>query len=500
MAATNNGRIDHGAAAAAYDEPNAAWEQLAAAGFINGSFTGAASTIPDTDNQAAPLNAFNSPLIIGRTSDYQGATPSVRLHLIIGRGVPVDINQELGHQARRRLPDSGVRRGLRCTQELDLFLAHYPGRVVCITGTNGKSSTTRLLGRALQRGGVRCLVGGNIGHSLLDDEALWKGSPVAVLEVSSFQLERMDPAHRFAGALLSPITADHLDRHGSLERYHAAKERAATQATDFVIHGRGVEPASSFATGARRLLHTRDVDDSVEAFMDGEGYLCVRSDGEHMRLLHDRALRLLGDFQRDNALGAALAAIACGADPQGLALGLATTAPLDHRLQEIGRLGRLRIVDNGVSTSIDSTASALGALREDGPVHWVGGGVAKVPDDELPALTRELAKALAPGLASAHLFGRAAGPTARALATAGVPVTSHETLEDALSAARKRHIAQPQESPPGSIPSLLFSPAFASFDQFQNFRERAEAFRAWVGSAAAADRDTPRMAPPGSGG
>ena len=114
------------------------------------------------------------------------------------------------------LRKEALARGIPHTQECELFLAAYPGRVVGITGTNGKSSTTTLLHRALQTAGMDCLLGGNIGHSLLADEAEWRGSQIALLEVSSFQLERFDEDRRLAGAVFTRIGSDHLDRHHTL--------------------------------------------------------------------------------------------------------------------------------------------------------------------------------------------------------------------------------------------------------------------------------------------
>ncbi|MBK8100920.1 MAG: hypothetical protein IPK26_27870 [Planctomycetes bacterium] len=115
------------------------------------------------------------------------------------------------------------KRGLPVTQEVDLFLSAYPGTVVAITGTNGKSTTSTLTHAALQRGGQPALLGGNIGHSLLADEAAWERDQVAVLEISSFQLERLDPCSRVHGAVFTRVLKDHVDRHGTLDAYHAAR-------------------------------------------------------------------------------------------------------------------------------------------------------------------------------------------------------------------------------------------------------------------------------------
>ncbi|MBK8978522.1 MAG: UDP-N-acetylmuramoyl-L-alanine--D-glutamate ligase [Planctomycetes bacterium] len=369
--------------------------------------------------------------------------------------------------ATHPLVDAAARRGLPRTQELSLFLDAYPGRVVFVTGTNGKSTTATLLHGALRRGGVDALLGGNVGHSLLADEAAWRRGQVAVVEISSFQLERIDPdRHRVEGAVLTPITRDHLDRHGTLEVYHAAKARAATAARAFLVHGADDPVARGFRTrAAHRLLHRDGPRDAeLAAWVDADGF--CRFAGDDRGAFHRGALALLGRFHVGNALAALLAARALGADPAGAALGVVLQRPLPYRLQLAGRLGGCDVYDNAVSTAVESTVSALESI--DAPVHWIGGGKSKDGPEALPPAARELA----PRLRGAHLFGAVAEALASELRRAGLAtVTSHERLEDALDAARASAAA-------GS--ALLFSPAFASFDQFANFEARARSFRAWL--------------------
>ncbi len=363
-------------------------------------------------------------------------------------------------------------RGLEVDQEIGLFLADYPGRVVLVTGTNGKSSTATLLHRALHTAGVDTLLGGNIGHSLLDDTSRWMDrDQVAVVEISSFQLERLDPArHPVDGAVFTPVTRDHLDRHGTLASYHAAKSRAAAAARRFVVHQADDPIASGFSTSAPLRLRHAPLDqhgpEDLAAWGDPVGWQWLA--GAPQPTFHRSALRVQGDFQAANARAALLAAVhGFDADPARAALGLVTTAPLPYRLQQLGSLGALRVFDNGVSTAVESTVSALRGLP--GPVHWVGGGKSKEGPEALPAQAAELA----PYLATAHLFGAVAEDLAAALRRLDLEVTVDERLEDACAraataAGHGRRTA-----------TLLFSPAFASFDQWPNFRARAEAFRGW---------------------
>jgi len=359
--------------------------------------------------------------------------------------------------------------GLPMTQEVGLFLQAYPGRVVLVTGTNGKSSTTTLLASALRRAGVPTLCGGNIGHSLLADEVDWTADQVTVLEISSFQLERLDPEHTSVeGAVLTPVTRDHVDRHGSLEAYRRAKAVAARVAQDFVVHGAEDPVAAAFESpAARRLVHRRGPGREGDAACVEDGFARLLSPcRDPGPLLAGAALRMSGAFQLDNAMGAALAADALGAPRALAALGLATAAPLPFRLQQVAVIRGVRIHDNAVSTSAESTKSALETL---GPrTHWVGGGKTKDGPEGYGNFAREIAAVFG----TAHLFGAAAEPLERELAALSCgPVTRHDRVEAALDAALAA--ARPGDD-------VLFSPGFASFDQYPNFRARALDFHAWL--------------------
>ena len=365
-------------------------------------------------------------------------------------------------------------RGVATTQEVDLFLAAYPGRVVAITGTNGKSTTSTLLHAALHRAGLDTLLGGNIGRSLLADEGLWRKDQVAVLEISSFQLQRLDARRRVHGAVFTRVTRDHLDRHGTLASYHAAKARLAAIAEQFVIHGAADAVASEFPSGARQRLTFADVAPAPGSGGLLDDFLALRTDGGPAeRLVHRDALRMLGDFQIENALAAGLAARLLGASPHAIGMAVAIAPPLPFRLQLVMVHQGIRVYDNGVSTEVQSTVAALQTLAqrvEKGRrIHWLGGGKSK--DGDYAAV----ADAVRPFVTSAHLFGDAAAPLG-ALLQGALPTTTHETLAGALTAAFAA-------AAPGD--AVLFSPAFASFDRYPNFRARAQEFHAWLASSRA---------------
>ena len=188
--------------------------------------------------------------------------------------------------------------------------------------------------------------------------------------------------------------------------------------------------------------------------------------------MHRDALRLLGDFQLENVAAAALAAAWLGAPAHAAGLAFASAAPLPYRLQLLHTVGGVHVFDNSVSTEVESTRQALRALGERGrQVHWLGGGKSK--DGDYAAVAR----AVAEHAASAHAFGAAAAPL-RAAVDGTFPITTHERLDDALAAAMAR--ARPGDA-------VLFSPAFASFDQYPNFRARAREFHELVRQRRAAD-------------
>jgi UDP-N-acetylmuramoylalanine--D-glutamate ligase len=352
-------------------------------------------------------------------------------------------------------------RGLPVSQEVELFLESYPGRVVLVTGTNGKSTTTTLLGGALAAAGADAIVGGNLGKSLLGSVAEWRRDQTAVLEISSFQLARLDRGrHRVHGSVLVRVTRDHIDRHGTLDAYWQAKSVAAEIATEFVVHCADDPVASRFDSPARRRVRYSRVAGVAADLCVRDGWLVSTLEGARCELLHAEALALLGDFHVENALAALGAALLLGASPHRSALAVCRQPPLPYRLQLWVEHAGKKIYDNGVSTEVESTESAVRALR--GPVHWIGGGKSKDGD------FARVAQALRGRIASAHLFGAAAEHLAPLLRD-HVRVTVSTRATEALHAAWSLAAAGD---------NILFSPAFASFDQYPNYQARAEEFRA----------------------
>ena len=351
--------------------------------------------------------------------------------------------------------------GARVTSETALFLGACPARAVLVTGTQGKSSTAHAAHALLVASGVPAHLGGNIGRSLLGALDVLGPDDVVVLELSSYQLEGLPPQGelrpRTAAIGVVNVLADHLERHGSVAAYEAAKARILELAGDdtwIVLNGQD-ERVGRWRPARGRALRYGLGEDFELGLRAGHFVLGAE------RLGRADDVRLAGEFQRANALCALGLARAVGAPPAALARALPQLTGLEHRLQELGRRGGHRVVDNGVSTTPDSTLSAVLAL--DAPLCLLLGGQAKaLPLDELAARSRgRVARAIA--------FGASAAELAAPLRAAGLEVHERARLADAVALAYGCMA-------PGEV--LLFSPAAASFDAYRNFRDRALAFRA----------------------
>lgn len=355
--------------------------------------------------------------------------------------------------------------GAAITSEIALFLELCPARIAAVTGTQGKSSTCHTLHQLLVASGLRAHLGGNIGGSLLDAASQMSPSDVVVLELSSYQLETL-PARlgrdatppRVEVVCVTNVLADHLERHGSIDAYAAAKARILELVER--THGKAVlsaeDPRIAAWRGAfeRVDVHLRRTSEHGLDLHAG----WFRLDGERLARVAD--LRLSGEFQRENVLCALGMARLLGASAERLTSALPRVRGLPHRLEDLGTFGGHRVFDNGVSTTPDSTIGVLDSLAP-GFTLLVGGKPKNLPLDDLVAAARgRVRRVIAFGAASEAFSGafRAAGFDAHAVPKLG------EAVERAFISM------QPGEE-------LLFSPAAASFDGYLNFKERASDFR-----------------------
>lgn len=368
------------------------------------------------------------------------------------------------------IPDShpavrAVRRqGIAVADELDFSARFVPGPLVAVTGTNGKSTTTTLIARILVAAGRRVFWGGNLAPGKPLAEAL--GGPARdcyVVEVSSFQLERARGLKPKVAVVLN-ITPDHLDRHRTMAAYAESKLRILDRQTpdDCAVLNRDDErvwQARKRGQSTKRFFSTRRRVNGA-CVVDGELWCLGRM------VMAREQLVLPGEHNVENALAACLATGLLGAGPGPMRRVLSRFRGLAHRLERVAVIGRVEFVNNSMSTNPAAAARSLAATAQRAPVVLIAGGREKgLPVDDYLAAIEQHAKWVV-------LTGENRHRLARALKQRGFDrLVKAPDLRSAVREARDRTLA-------GDI--VLFSPGFASFDQFTDFQARGEAFRAAV--------------------
>lgn len=351
---------------------------------------------------------------------------------------------------------SATARGIPVWTEVELAyrIAPGPGRLIGVTGTNGKTTTTEMITAALRAAGVRASAAGNIGRPLVD--AVRTADEVIVVELSSFQLHYVEQFRTHIGVLLN-IADDHLDWHGSAGAYVAAKSRlfANQQPGDVAVHLDDEDCARAAATGGGARVPF-----SVNALPHGgagvaEGWIVVPQG----RVVETARLRVRGRAMLANAVAAAAAACAFGAGVEAAGEALGAFGGQPHRMEEVGTVGRVVFVNDSKATNPHATLAALEDMRD---VVLIAGGRNKGLDLSALAHAREALSAVVGLGEAAHEVIAAFGGIASARAS-----TMDDAVEIAASLAR-----------PGG--TVLLSPACASFDMFTDYKARGEAFRAAV--------------------
>jgi UDP-N-acetylmuramoylalanine--D-glutamate ligase len=333
------------------------------------------------------------------------------------------------------LPAAARARGIPVWSEIELGARLLPNPLVGVTGTNGKTTTTELLGAIFRAAGLPVEVAGNVGRPLTAVRA--EAGTWIVCELSSFQLEDVHELRPRVAVLLN-LEPDHLDRHPTFEHYREAKLR----------------------------LFARQEPDDVAVVP--RGFAAVPGEARRVEFAADDALPaeplIPGAHNRENAAAATAAARAAGIGDDAIARALRTFPGVPHRLELVAERDGIRWVNDSKATNTAAARRALTAFEA--PLHLILGGSLKGESfDELAAAVA------AANVVTAYLVGEAAEPLASSLGSAGVPFLLASTLERAVAAAATA-------ARPGDV--VLLSPACASYDQFRDFEHRGEEFRRLV--------------------
>jgi UDP-N-acetylmuramoylalanine--D-glutamate ligase len=356
------------------------------------------------------------------------------------------------------------RRGAEVIGEIELASRFLQGRIVAITGTNGKTTTTSLIGEMLRDAEMHVQVGGNIGTPLISMIHSSRDDGWTVVEVSSFQLETIVDFHPTVAAVLN-VTPNHMDRYESLNDYAAAKHNIFRNQTpgDVAILNADDAIVSSWASGLRAHVVPFSVQSELDEglFLRGRELVSRTKDGERGLMNRDE-MQLRGTHNVENVLAAFAAGLACGASPDSLRETVRKFKPVEHRLEEVAEINGVRFVNDSKATSVDATAKALEAFADDpGKVILILGGLGK------KAPYAPLAELIKARVRKMILIGADAKTIEAELG--GVAAFEHASdLRDAVT--KGFNTAQA-----GDV--VLLAPACASFDMFESFEHRGRVFK-----------------------
>jgi UDP-N-acetylmuramoylalanine--D-glutamate ligase len=356
--------------------------------------------------------------------------------------------------------------GAHIIGELELGAQFLEGEVIAITGSNGKTTTTALLGEILKASGRPTLVGGNIGRPVTAMVAETTPETWSVLEVSSFQLETVE-TFRPRIALVLNITPDHLDRHGTFAAYAAAKahitERQTTE--DFLVLNAEDAPTQGIAAKTRAQVYWFSAQRRIKqgAFVHGESIFFAAKEGATPEPVMPVAeIGLAGSHNVENVLAAVCAARLAGVPVETVRKAVAAFRAVEHRLEFVRELDGVRYFNDSKATNVDATAKAIAAFS--GGILLILGGKDKDSDyAALAPLLRERVKTVI-------TIGSAAEKIEHQLAGV-VKIERAETIERAVALVRERASAGD---------TVLLAPACASFDQFENYEHRGRVFKELV--------------------
>jgi len=373
--------------------------------------------------------------------------------IIPSPGVPPSLPQLAAARAER----------IPIWSEIELASRFLHGRMIAITGSNGKTTTTALIGHILEGAGIPTIVAGNIGTPLISRVSETSDATVAVVEVSSFQLEIIQEFRPEVSVLLN-ITPDHLDRHPSLEAYGLAKAclfENQTEQDAAVLNADAPGVAQYAPTGPQLYWFSRAKRVAAGAYLRDHD-IVFRRDGAETVLLQRSDIGLRGEHNVENVLAAVCATALIGAPPSAIAAGVKSFAGVEHRIEFVAEISGVAYYNDSKATNVDATLKALDAFP--GGLIVILGGKDKGSDYGI------LRKPLRARARMVLLIGAAAEKIETQLRGA-VPVVQVGTLERAVETAFER--ARTGET-------VLLAPACASFDQFENYEHRGRVFKQFV--------------------
>jgi UDP-N-acetylmuramoylalanine--D-glutamate ligase len=388
-------------------------------------------------------------------SIYTGSYPADIIEsaseLVVSPGVPMD--DPVVMQA--------LEAGVQVVGDIDLFMVEAQVPVVGITGSNAKSTVTSLLGRMAEDAGLNVGVGGNLGTPALD--LLDADRELYVLELSSFQLERSKSLGLSVATVLN-VSADHLDRHGSMTDYHQAKHRIFQGCRAAVVNSEDVLTVPLVPDDVD-VVSWRMSEPELGGFglrlVDGVEYLCRGFE----TLMPVSDIAMPGRHNVANALAALALGNCIGLSVKQMVQTLARFGGLPHRCELVGNVDGIRFINDSKGTNIGATAAALEGLGSGEDIVLIAGGQGKGADFS------QLRESVSRHCKSVVLIGEDASTIARALDDS-VQITQANSMDDAVKSAAT--LAAPGDT-------VLLSPACASFDMFSGFEERGEEFCAAVG-------------------
>ncbi len=421
---------------------------------------GGADVVAWDDNPVSVDKARSEGLTVGDLAQLDWTLLSA---FVLSPGVP------LTHPKPHWTVDLARAAGVEIIGDIELFVreraVHAPNApLIAITGTNGKSTTTALIAHIIAASGRNAQMGGNIGRAVMTldtpaDDCFY------VIECSSYQIELAPSLNPTAGILLN-LTPDHLDRHGTMQRYAGIKEQLVAGSDTAII---GVDDSHCAQIADRLQRAGKDVVRLSKRLPLADGYFAEGAEllhavgGQHSPVFSLAGIgSLRGAHNAQNALAAVAACLRIGLSAAEIQSGLASFPGLAHRMEQVARRGRVLFVNDSKATNAEAAAPALASFPR---IHWIAGGLPK--DGGIEAL-----RAFFPRIAKAYLIGEAAPAFAATLGGAAAFEISG-TLDEAL-----HHAARDAAQDAGDDEAVvMLSPACASFDQFRNFEVRGDAFR-----------------------